>query len=230
MKKKRVLIVEDDCELRSFLAEILHINGYTTCLAGTFNEAILRIDQEHFDLAILDIMLDESGNGIEVLKYLRQVRGNGIPVIMQTAVGDDAHCVRCLKSGADEFVVKPVRAGPLLARIEAVLRRASGSTETPSVLNLRSGVKFDYNSRELIQDSGERIHLSYKENQLLRTFYERRGKAISEGTLLVEIWKMNPALAAEFSGLRSLVSRLRTKLGDAAEIKANYAEGYRLEI
>lgn len=232
MKKtaNRILIVEDDACLRAFLTEILQAHGYRICAAGTFNEAIHCAENEPFSLALLDILLDDAGNGIEILKHIRRTRGNGVPVIMQTVLDDDAYCVRCLKNGADDFVVKPVHPGPLIARIEAVLRRVAGTATEASVLQLQEGATVDCISRELIRKSGERIRLTYKETQLLRFLYERREKATSEASLLVNVWNINPALTTEFGGLRSLVSRLRIKLADAAVLKFVYGEGYRLEI
>lgn len=231
MKKvPRILIVEDSPELLRFLSEGLQARGYEICTATTFNEAIRHVDSETFDLAILDIMLDKAGDGIAILKYIRESRSYSVPVIMQTVLADDDYCVRCLRLGADDFVVKPIRINPLIARIEAVLRRVAGITlpggaEVP----LLNGAKAYCSNRKIVLSTGTTIPLSYKEAQLLRFFSEHPDETLSAENLLLNVWNVSPT-EDRLHCVRSSISRLRLKLEGLAEIKAYYGEGYRFEV
>jgi DNA-binding response OmpR family regulator len=111
----RILVVEDDSALLRQITKILSAQKYAVCEATSYNEALRCIENESFDLAILDIVLDAAGNGIEILKYLREHRGYGLPVIMQTSMADDLYCVHCLNLGADS-VCQLTHDGALLGR------------------------------------------------------------------------------------------------------------------
>ncbi len=230
MKKvPRILIVEDSPELLRFLSEGLQARGYEICTATTFNEAIHHVDNETFDLAILDIMLDKAGDGIGILKYIRESRSYTVPIIIQTVLADDDYCVRCLHLGADDFVIKPIRINPLVARIEAVLRRVTGITPPGDAeLPLRNGAKAYCSNRKIVLSTGTTISLSYKEAQLLRFFSEHPGETLSAENLLLNVWNISPT-EDHLRCVRSSISRLRVKLEDLAEIKAYYGEGYRFE-
>lgn len=227
LPKPRILVVEDDEDLRRFLVGVLRLRGYDTCEAGTFSEACRCADEEPFSLALLDILLPGGGSGIEVLHYIRNARGN-VPVIMQTALGDDEYCVRCLKSGADDFVVKPVRQGPLIARIEAVLRRASGAPDPLEKIPLKHNVYVFSPRREIHFPNGETLRLTHKEMRLLRYLYARGNETSTVGDLLLNVWDASPALV-DSACVPALVARLRKKLEGIARIRSLYGNGYVLE-
>lgn len=222
----RILIVEDAPEIADFLAGILKLHRYETCVAKTFPDACRCADEEPFSLALLDILLPGGGDGIAVLKRIREKRGN-VPVIMQTALGDDEYCIRCLKAGADDFIVKPVRQGPLIARIEAVLRRAAGTPDPLEKFSLGNGAEAFSPRREIRFADGETIRLTHKEMQVLRYLFAKNGEAANVAELLLNVWNANPILV-DSACIPALVLRLRRKLGAAAEIRSVYGNGYAL--
>lgn len=225
----RILVVEDDPGLLRQITEILSAHKYTIRTATSYNEAILCIENEPFDLAILDIMLDDAGSGINVLKYLREQRGYGLPVIMQTAMADDFHCVRCLNLGADDFIAKPVRSAPLIARIEAALRRAGIAIPHNTRLQLRNGAYADYIRRKIFLSTGEDINLSVKETQLLRYLAGLNGKPASAESIFLNVWNCTPN-GHNLHKIHTLISRFRTKLTGLADIKSSYGSGYQIKI
>ena len=231
MKKTRphkILVVEDSEALLTYLSEILQLHKYEVALARTFAEAEGYVRSVFFSLAILDIALPD-GNGIELLKRIREWR-NGVPVIVLTAFSDDSSCVRALKLGADDFIVKPVGAGPLIARIQAVLRRYSSAAQVVSELSLKNGAKAILPHHEIVFRDGRTARLTYKETALLRYLYAKAGVPSGAEELLLNIWKASPAAETETTCVSALISRLRKKLGDSAGIKAIYGGGYVLEI
>ena len=194
MKKTRphkILVVEDSEALLTYLSEILQLHKYEVALARTFAEAEGYVRSVFFSLAILDIALPD-GNGIELLKRIREWR-NGVPVIVLTAFSDDSSCVRALKLGADDFIVKPVGAGPLIARIQAVLRRYSSAAQVVSELSLKNGAKAILPHHEIVFRDGRTARLTYKETALLRYLYAKAGVPSGAEELLLNIWKASPA-------------------------------------
>lgn len=222
----KIFIAEDDRELRDFLSEILSSHGYEICVADSFAEAKFQIENEPFSLALLDILFPD-GNGIDLLKKIRKTRGN-VPVIMQTALGDDAYCVLCLKAGADDSVAKPVRQGSLLARVEAVLRRAGRESEFHREFTLHGGARVFPARREILFPDGKIISLTVKENRLLQFLFSRAGTISSTEELLLNVWNLSP-LQADSMRIPALVSCLRKKLGGVAEIRNLRGGNYLLE-
>ena len=224
----RILIVEDAPELSEFLAGILRLHRYEVCSAATFPEACRCVDEEPFSLALLDILLPGGGSGIDILKRIRRTRGN-VPVIMQTALGDDEYCVQCLKAGADDFITKPVRQGPLIARIEAVLRRASGTPDPLEKIPLGNGTHVFSPRREIHFPDGSICRLTHKEMGVLRYLFSRRGEIVTIDDLLLNVWRSNP-IFIDTSRIPPLISRLRKKLEGIADIRSEYGNGYVLRI
>ena len=224
----RILVVEDDPEILSFLSGILYLHGYKVFSATTFHEACRCIAEEPFLLALLDIRLPGGGSGIDVLKRIRETRGN-IPVIMQTALGDDSYCVECLKAGADDFIIKPVRQGPLIARIEAVLRRASGTPDPLAKIHLGNSA-YVYSPRREIHFSDGRIsRLTHKEMSVLRYLFSRNGEVVTIDDLLLNVWRASPILV-DTTCIPPTISRLRKKLENTADIFCVYGNGYVLSV
>ena len=225
----RILVVEDDSALLRQITKILSAQKYAVCEATSYNEALRCIENESFDLAILDIVLDAAGNGIEILKYLREHRGYGLPVIMQTSMADDLYCVRCLNLGADDFIAKPVRPAPLIARIEAALRRAGIATPRDTRLQLRDGAYADYLRRKIFLPTGEDINLTLKETQLLRYLAGQNGNPATAESIFLNVWNCTPN-GHNLHKINTLISRLRTKLTGLADIQSLYGVGHQLDI
>jgi two-component system alkaline phosphatase synthesis response regulator PhoP len=186
---KRILLVEDEPGLVLTLTDRLVKEGFTVESARDGESGFERAAGESFDLIILDVMLPRK-NGFDVCRDLRQ-RGVKTPVIMLTARGQIVDKVVGLKLGADDYLTKPFEMIELLARIEALLRRApSTDVVVNSELYQFGQVRVDFRRAEAYFDD-RRVELSAREFHLLRYFIEHRGSTISRDELLNEVWGYN---------------------------------------
>ena len=182
---KRLLLVEDEPGLVLTLTDRLTSEGYDVANARDGETGLARAASEAFDGIILDVMLPRK-NGFDVCRDLRQ-RGVNTPILMLTARGQVVDKVVGLKLGADDYLTKPFEMMELLARVEALLRRAP----TPTV-NLTEGyqfgaIKIDFRRAEVERD-GAKLDLSAKEFQLLRYFIEHREATLSRDEMLNGVW------------------------------------------
>jgi two-component system alkaline phosphatase synthesis response regulator PhoP len=169
------------------LTDRLLAEGYEVESVGEAGAALDRATGGGYDAILLDVMLP-GGNGFDVCRTIRQ-RGIQTPILMLTARGQVVDRVVGLKLGADDYLVKPFEMAELLARIEALLRRAPASTATGD--GFRFGdVTIDFRRAEVTK-AGQRVDLSAREFKLLRYFIEHRGAAISRDELLNEVWGYN---------------------------------------
>jgi two-component system alkaline phosphatase synthesis response regulator PhoP len=186
---KRILLVEDEPGLVLTLTDRLVNEGFTVETARDGEAGLGRATGESFDLIILDVMLPRK-NGFDLCRDLRQ-QGVQTPVIMLTARGQIVDKVVGLKLGADDYVTKPFEMMELLARIEALLRRAPAQPVAPSSETYQFGpVQVDFRKAEVTRE-GRPLELSAREFQLLRYFIEHRGNAISRDELLNEVCGYN---------------------------------------
>ena len=182
---KRILLVEDEPGLILTLTDRLSSEGYQIESARDGDLGFERASNEPFDAIILDVMLPRR-NGFDVCRDLRQ-RGVDAPILMLTARGQVVDRVVGLKLGADDYLTKPFEMIELLARVEALLRRAP-TRQLPQSDTYRFGpVKVDFRRAEVERD-GRMIELSAKEYQLLRYFIEHREATLSRDELLDEVW------------------------------------------
>lgn len=183
---KRLLLVEDEPGLVLTLTDRLTSEGYEVTSARDGETGLERASSTMFDGIILDVMLPRK-NGFDVCRDLRQ-RGVNTPILMLTARGQVVDKVIGLKLGADDYLTKPFEMLELLARVEALLRRAPTSTAAPTTDGYQFGViKVDFRRAEVERD-GERLELSAKEFQLLRYFIEHREATLSRDELLNGVW------------------------------------------
>jgi two-component system alkaline phosphatase synthesis response regulator PhoP len=179
----RILVVEDDEVIRMTLGDRLESEGYAVEFALDGEEGLQKAIRNSYDLVILDIMLPRK-NGFDVCRDIRMT-GVVVPILMLTARGQTIDKVLGLKIGADDYLTKPFEAMELLARIEALLRRAyipaaAGIHEFGSIqVDLRGTV---------VSRDGKVVPLSAREFQLLRYFLEHRGTTLSRDVLLKEVW------------------------------------------
>lgn len=186
---KRILLVEDELGLVMTLTDRLTSEGYTVETARDGETGYSRAINEPFDLIILDVMLPRK-NGFDVCRDLRQ-RNISAPIIMLTARGQVVDKVVGLKLGADDYVTKPFEMLELLARVEALLRRAPTTAVETSGENYQFGlVRIDFRRAEVERD-GKPVELSAREFKLLRHFIEHRGEILSRDDLLDEVWGYN---------------------------------------
>jgi two-component system, OmpR family, alkaline phosphatase synthesis response regulator PhoP len=182
---RRILLVEDEPGLVLTLSDRLASEGYTVESARDGEGGFERAAKEPFDLVILDVMLPQKG-GFDVCRDLRRQSVN-TPVLMLTARGQVVDKVVGLKLGADDYLTKPFEMMELLARVEALLRRAPHEPEAQTEAYRFGPVKIDFRRAEVERD-GEKIELAAKEYQLLRYFIEHRGATLSRDELLNEVW------------------------------------------
>jgi DNA-binding response OmpR family regulator len=180
-----ILVVDDESELREVLRRSFTRDGHRVLTVADGRSAIDRASTEPFDVVVLDVALGGPPDGYEVCKVLRQ-RRNVVPVIMLTARDSEADAVLGLESGADDYVTKPFGQVELRSRIRAVLRRTGSRTFQRDVL--RAGeVVLDRRART-VQVSGEEIHLTFSEFELLSRLMDDPGLLYTREELLREIW------------------------------------------
>jgi two-component system alkaline phosphatase synthesis response regulator PhoP len=183
---KRLLLVEDEPGLQLALSDRLAAEGYAVETAGDGHAAISRATGEPFDVIVLDVMLP-GRDGFDVAKTIRQ-QGVQTPILMLTARTQVVDRVVGLKLGADDYLTKPFETIELLARIEALLRRAPAGPSGMSLERYQFGdITVDVRKAEVMQ-KGQLLDLSAKEFQLLKYFIEHRGATISREELLHEVW------------------------------------------
>ena len=222
----RILVVEDDPPMRTLMLRVLKENGYEATSARDAREATATMAAATFDLVLLDVMLP----GKSGLDLCREIRATSqVPIIMVSARGDEIDRVVGLEVGADDYVPKPFGAKELLARIRAVLRRASGAVEaTPGGLRQDilcfAGWRLDRRRRELFDPAGASVELSGAEHDLLVTFLENPQRVIGRERLL-ELSRTRLADSSDRS-IDVLVSRLRRKLGQDDLIRTVRGVGY----
>ncbi len=205
----RVIVVEDDFEIRRLVAEAMAERGHDVETAGTAMEGLQLVIGSSPDLVILDMGLPDL-DGAELLRMIRAV--SEVPVIVVTARGGDETVVRTLDAGADDYLVKPFSVAQLEARVRAVLRRVEGGVRDAQIEV--GGLRVDPAAREATLE-GERLELSPKEFDLLRVLAERAGEVVSKRELMAEVWR-EPYGGSERS-VDVHLSWLRKKLGESAQ-------------
>ena len=184
-----LLLVEDEEAIALPLRDRLVRNGYTIEVASDGLTALDRASSETFQLILLDIQLPGK-NGLDVCRDLRQ-RGIQTPILMLTAFGETTDKVLGLKLGADDYLAKPFDNAELLARIEALLRRA---TPTPSSTLAFGPIRIDLRAAT-VQLDNQPVALSAREFQLLAYFAARPGMMITREQLLQEVWGYDPGMS-----------------------------------
>jgi two-component system, OmpR family, response regulator RegX3 len=209
VQRRRLLLVEDERRITAPLAEALESEGFETHVAETVTESLELAGRVRPDLVLLDLMLPD-GSGFDVCRRLRA--DSDVPIIMLTARGEEADRVVGLELGADDYVVKPFSAREVVARIRAVLRRASRSRDAREEGPLEiGGIRLDPAAHAVTRD-GEAVDLTRKEFQLLELLMRNAGVVVTRERLLDEVWD-----TSWFGSTKTLdvhVSGLRRKLRD----------------
>jgi len=214
LPEKRLLLVEDEPGLQLALSDRLTSEGYSVETAGDGNLAVTRATGEPFDVIVLDVMLP-GRDGFDVAKTIRQ-QGVQTPILMLTARTQVVDRVVGLKLGADDYLTKPFETIELLARIEALLRRAPSGASGVSLERYQFGeINVDVRKAEVTK-KGAIIDVSAKEFQLLRYFIEHRGATISRDELLHEVWGYNATPSTRTVDVH--VAWLRQKLEPNARV------------
>jgi len=201
----RILIVDDDPSIRRLLAMTLAFSGFMTESASTAKEGLKKGADEHFDLILLDLGLPDM-SGVQFLERYRQ--DEETPVIVVSAIHDEADKIAALNAGADDYVTKPFNTDELIARIKANLRRIPPAQERSSIL-IVGEMRMDIANR-IVSIEDELIKLTPKEFKLLRVFMENQGKALTHAWLLKAIWGIGYQHETHY--LRVFINQLRQKI------------------
>src|SRR3954468_5054787 len=180
-----ILLIEDEEALRMTLGDRLRSEGYGVDVAGDGDVAFKKASALPFDLILLDVMLPGK-SGLTVCQEIRKA-GLITPILMLTALAQTADKVAGLKIGADDYVTKPFHMQELMARVEALLRRAPNRPTATGDLYQFGSVRVDLRGTEATRD-GNPVALSAREFQLLRYFVERPGATLSREELLEQVW------------------------------------------
>jgi len=200
-----ILIIEDEVKIADYLAKGLNESGYSTAIARNGIEALSSLQQQKFDLALLDVMLPDL-NGWQVLQTLRTF--SQIPVLMLTARDHVLDRVKGLELGADDYLSKPFSYIELLARIKSLLRRAPRmEQEAYQVSNLiLNRLKHE------VQRGGQKIELSQKEFALLQLLMEHQGQVMTRSQIASMVWNIN--FNTDTNVVDVAIRRLRSKIDD----------------
>jgi len=223
----RIALVEDDADQARMMTLWLEAAGYDSRVFSSGREFISAAGRESFDLLIMDWLLPDIA-GDEVVGWVRKNMDWPIPVLFVTRRDDEKDIVHALEQGADDYMIKPARRGELLARVEALLRRASGHV-TRELLEY-APFRIDDARRE-VTVGGEPVELTQKEYELTRFLFSHIGRILSRGHILESVWGRNPDINTRT--VDTHVSRIRKKLGlgkrPGWRLNSIYQHGYRLE-
>lgn len=215
----RILIAEDEAAIARLVRTVLTDAGYRCVWAPDGNQAADLLEQESFDLALLDIMLP-GADGYELLDYCKALE---VPVIFLTARGEVEDRVRGLRRGAEDYLTKPFALPELLARVETVLRRCGKAEQ---VLRLEPDIEIDPAAR-VVRKGGQPVALTAKEFDLLVLFVQNKNVALCRDRIFERVW--NEEYLGDSRTVDLHVQRMRKKLGLEERLTAVYKVGYRLE-
>ena len=217
--KNRILVVEDDTAISELICMNLTVAGYDTeaLFDGKEVEALLKTDRE-FDLALLDVMLPGK-DGFELMELMKEAK---IPVIYLTAKSDVGSKIKGLRSGAEDYIVKPFEVLELLVRVEKVLERTGRQISRITV----GTVEINLNEHQVTRD-GQEVSLKPLEYDLLVLFLKHQNVALSRDKILMDVWECSANI--ETRTVDNHVQRLRKKLGMEDCLKTVFQVGYRLE-
>ena len=222
MTNRKIMIVDDDLNICELLRLYIEKEGYPTVIANDGEQAIELFNREQPSLILLDIMLPKM-DGWQVCREIRQY--SKVPIIMLTARADERDELMGFNLGVDEYISKPFSPKILVARVNAVLRRA-GKADAADVLEV-GGIKVDKTAHQVFID-GEPIELSFKEFELLQYFVENVGIALSREKILNAVW--NYDYYGDARTIDTHVKKLRSKMGSKGEyIRTIWGMGYKFD-
>ncbi|MDX2095189.1 MAG: response regulator transcription factor [Alphaproteobacteria bacterium] len=222
----RILVVEDDKEVNAYIGKSLRDQGYVVETAHSGSEGLALAEKNSYELLLLDRMLPDI-DGLEILKRLRDAN-MCTPVLILSALGNVDDRVEGLKSGGDDYLVKPFALIELLARIEALVRRGQPSTHSDIILQA-NGIAVDLLARTVTRD-GEEIALQAREFKLLEFLLRNKNQIVTRTMLLEHVW--NYHFDPQTNVIDVHISRLRQKIDadpSRSRIKTVRGEGYIIE-
>ena len=179
----KILVVDDEIKIREIIKEYAEFEGYEVAQAEDGMQAVEMVKNQDFDIIIMDVMMPKL-DGYSACKEIRKIKQ--IPVIMLSARGEEYDKLFGFEIGVDDYVVKPFSPKELMARIRAVLNRASASQRTEDVIRYE-GLEINFTAREVKID-GEKVSMTPKEYDLLFYLVKNMNIALSREKLLEEVW------------------------------------------
>ena len=188
IKLASILVVEDEENLQDALKLNLELEGYEVSTASDGAEALKKVNQEYFDLIILDIMLPEI-DGISVCETIR-LKNTQLPILMLSARTSSADRILGLKKGADDYLTKPFNLEELLLRIHKLIRKNKKIQNKSNVEDLYTfgNNSIDFNAQQALNSKGEQIELSLKEVMLLKLLIANKNEVVSREKILQSVW------------------------------------------
>ena len=223
MANFKILVVDDEMRMRKIINDFLSKNGYIVLEAEDGEEALkMFYEINDIDLILLDVMMPKI-DGWEVCKEIR--KDSKVPIIMLTARSDESDELLGFKLGVDEYISKPFSPKILVARVEAVLRRAKGHSSQDVIES--AGIVMNKLTHVVTVD-GTNVEFSFKEFELLSYFLENEGIALPRANILNNVW--NYDYYGEDRTIDTHVKKIRSKLGDKGKyIKTIWGIGYKFE-
>jgi two-component system, OmpR family, KDP operon response regulator KdpE len=223
---RRILACDDEPQILRALGLTLRPAGYRVITTSTMEEALDAVALSPVDGAILDLLLPD-GDGVLLTERLRE--WSQMPIIVLSAVGEEAQKVRALRAGADDYITKPFGREELIARLEAGLRRVQPIPDDPTLT--LAGLEVDFVAH-VVRREGETIHLTRTEFELLRVLVRNRGRLLTHRMLLTEVW--GAGYTDDVQVLRAHMARLRAKIEPSSGPRRHYIRteprvGYRFE-
>ncbi len=220
-RKQTILVVEDEEAIASFVAAYLRKEGYDVLTTGSGRDALILLQRDKPALVVLDLMLPDL-DGMEVC---RRIRGVGeMPILMLTARDDDLDKLAGFEAGADDYLTKPFNPRELVARVKAILRRASERARPTAGVLSHGDLALDAARRECHIGATE-IRLAPKEFDLLWELIDHHGVVLTRDQLLERVWGYT--FAGDTRTVDVHVRQLRRKLGDASPIVTVWGIGYK---
>ena len=223
---KKVLIIEDEPNLRKLLALNLDLEGYTTDIAIDGSEAISKLDSAHYDIVILDLMLPKI-SGLDVLAKLR-MSNSTLPVIITSAKDTSSDRIEGLKKGADDYLVKPFEIEELLIRMQKLLDRATASSEEP--LEEYAFGENTINFKTFMATNGQgSFELSPKECMIMKFLISKEGEVVSRKDLLKNVWGYDvfPSTRTIDNFISNLRKRFEADIKNPQYIRSVRGVGYK---
>ncbi len=206
--KYKVLIVDDEANICSFIAAILESNGYQVLTADTCAQGRMIFASHHPDLIVLDLGLPDA-DGSELVRAVRAA-GSAAPILVLSARSDEAEKIRVLDLGANDYITKPFGTGELLARVRAALRNARPGPAVPGQVFRVRGLAIDYDTRTVTLDGAE-VRLTQTEFNIVALLAQHAGKVLTYSALIQGVW--GTADAGSVKKLQVNMANIRKKLG-----------------
>lgn len=223
----KVLIVDDNEQITSILAEYAKKEGYVPNIATDGEEALQKFETEKPDILLLDVMMPKV-DGFSVCRQIRKI--SNVPIIMITARGEDFEKIMGLEIGADDYIVKPFSPAEVMARIKAIMRRIKGY-EQEQQLFIYDNLKINLDDYTAFVDD-KVLPLTKKEIEILWTLATHKDRVFSRDNLLNKLWGYD--YFGDSRTVDSHIKRLRAKLDNFAhdkwEIKTIWGVGYKFEV